>query len=316
MSWFFLSLIALLCWSGSDLFSKIGSKPDDKYSHWKMVVAVGLVMGLHALYEIVIGGVRISFNDILVYMPASAMYIVSMIFGYVGLRYIELSVSSPICNSSGAIAAILCFIFLQQMPSAMQWVAVVLVMLGVVGLGFAEMSESDEVKMMRQEKANVKYTKSWLALLLPVLYCIIDALGTFFDSVILREEDTGTFLDKVFPTVLDESVANVAYELTFLTMGIIAAIFVFGIKREKFMPKREGPKLLGGVCETAGQFAYIFALSDTAHVGFSAAIISAYCALSVIWSRIFLKEKLSWKHYLAIAVAFVGIVLLGVLDEI
>lgn len=316
MSWFFLSLIALLCWSGSDLFSKIGSKPDDKYSHWKMVVAVGLVMGLHALYEIVIGGVRISFNDILVYMPASAMYIVSMIFGYVGLRYIELSVSSPICNSSGAIAAILCFIFLQQMPSAMQWVAVVLVMLGVVGLGFAEMSESDEVKMMRQEKANVKYTKSWLALLLPVLYCIIDALGTFFDSVILREEDTGTFLDKVFPTVLDESVANVAYELTFLTMGIIAAIFVFGIKREKLVPKREGPKLLGGVCETAGQFAYIFALSDTAHVGFSAAIISAYCALSVVWSRIFLKEKLSWKHYLAIAVAFVGIVLLGVLDEI
>ena len=189
-------------------------------------------------------------------------------------------------------------------------------MLGVVGLGFAEMSESDEVKMMRQEKANVKYTKSWLALLLPVLYCIIDALGTFFDSVILREEDTGTFLDKVFPTVLDESVANVAYELTFLTMGIIAAIFVFGIKREKLVPKREGPKLLGGVCETAGQFAYIFALSDTAHVGFSAAIISAYCALSVIWSRIFLKEKLSWKHYLAIAVAFVGIVLLGVLDEI
>ena len=50
--WFILALIALLCWSGSDLFSKIGSKPDDKYSQWKMVVAVGLVMGLHAMFEI------------------------------------------------------------------------------------------------------------------------------------------------------------------------------------------------------------------------------------------------------------------------
>ena len=37
MTWFILSLIAILFWSGSDLFSKLGSRPDDKYSHWKMV---------------------------------------------------------------------------------------------------------------------------------------------------------------------------------------------------------------------------------------------------------------------------------------
>ena len=57
--WFLLSLAALLCWSGSDLFSKIGSKPDDPYSHWKMVMAVGLVMGLHAAFELTVGGVRV-----------------------------------------------------------------------------------------------------------------------------------------------------------------------------------------------------------------------------------------------------------------
>ena len=52
--WFWLSLLALLCWSGSDIFSKIGSAPDDKQSHWKMVIAVGLVMGLHAAFEILV----------------------------------------------------------------------------------------------------------------------------------------------------------------------------------------------------------------------------------------------------------------------
>ena len=46
--WLILAIIALLCWSGSDLFSKIGSKPSDKYSHWKMVIAVGVGMGIHA----------------------------------------------------------------------------------------------------------------------------------------------------------------------------------------------------------------------------------------------------------------------------
>ena len=40
MTWFILSLIAILFWSGSDLFSKLGSRPDDKYSHWKMVMAL------------------------------------------------------------------------------------------------------------------------------------------------------------------------------------------------------------------------------------------------------------------------------------
>ncbi len=47
--WLWLSLITLLCWSGSDLFSKIGCRDgSDKYSHLKMVIAVGVVMGLHA----------------------------------------------------------------------------------------------------------------------------------------------------------------------------------------------------------------------------------------------------------------------------
>ena len=55
--WFWLAIIALLCWSGSDLFSKIGCRDaSDKNAHLKMVIAVGVVMGLHAAYEIFIGG--------------------------------------------------------------------------------------------------------------------------------------------------------------------------------------------------------------------------------------------------------------------
>ena len=84
--WFVLSLIALLCWSGSDMFCKIGSKPSDKLSHWKMVMAVGLVMGLHAAYEVFVGGVEITWETIVAYLPASFMYILSMTIGYVGLQ--------------------------------------------------------------------------------------------------------------------------------------------------------------------------------------------------------------------------------------
>ena len=104
--WFWYSLIAILFWSGSDLFSKMGSPSEDKYSHWKMVMAVGGVMGIHA-FVLILGGVEFTLRDIVTYMPASALYILSMILGYVGLRYIMLSISTPICNSSGAVAALL-----------------------------------------------------------------------------------------------------------------------------------------------------------------------------------------------------------------
>lgn len=312
--WFWLSLVALFCWSGSDLFSKIGSRPEDRYSHWKMVTAVGLVMGLHAAYEVFFGGVSVTLNDIITYLPASFFYIFSMVLGYISLRYIELSISSPICNTSGAVAAVLCLIFLRQPISGLGVAAIALVGVGVLSLGIVEMREDDALRAERQNKANIKYAKSLLAFLLPVFYCLIDAAGTFIDCIILREEDTGSFLDRLFPNTLPEATANVSYELTFLLMGLLAAIYVFGIRRQPLMPRRDGPKLLGGLCETVGQFAYIFAIGDTAHAAPAAAIISAYCVLSVVWSRLLLRERLSLRHYAAIFITVVGIVLLGVLD--
>ena len=86
------------------------------------------------------------------------------------------------------------------------------------------------------------------------------------------------------------------------------------MQERKVLAKREAPKYAGALCETAGQFAYIYALADTEHVALAAPIISAYCVASVLWSRIFLKEKLSWKHYGMIALVVAGIVILGIYD--
>ncbi len=184
--------------------------------------------------------------------------------------------------------------------------AVALVCAGVIGLGVVEFREDDQLRAARQEAGNFKYAKSWIALALPVLYCVLDAAGTFADNLVL---------DKLSQTVADyEASANVAYELTFLLAGVLSFIYVVLIKKDRLVPKMEAPKYIGACFETVGQFAYIYAIADTAHLAMSAPIISAYCAASVLWSRIFLKEKLSWKHYLCIAVAVTGIIIMGVYD--
>ena len=301
MSWFWFSIIALLCWSGSDFFSKIGCRDEsDKYSQYKMVTAVGVVMGIHAAIEIFVGGVEISWQVIWTYLPVSLLYIGSMTLGYVGLRYIELSISSPICNASGALVAIIAIVSGTAGKMAIaQYIAIFLACAGVIGLGFVEANEDDGLRAARQEASNYKYAKSWLALALPIAYCILDAAGTFADDLVLE--------------TLNEDSANVAYELTFLVAGIVSFIYTVIIKKQKLLPKVEGPKYIGAAFETAGQLAYIYALAS-GESALAAPIIASYCMASVLWSRLFLKEKLSWKHYTCILVTFAGILIMGIYD--
>ena len=262
-----------------------------------MVMAVGAVMGLHAIYELIFGGVEFTFGVMLAYLPVSALYILSMALGYLGLRYIELSISSPICNASGAVAVAL-FLIAGERPAAPQLAAVALIAIGVVALGAVQMLEDDSLRAERQLSSNRKYAKSLPALLIPIAYCLLDAAGTFADGLILES--------------LNEDAANVAYELTFLLCGAVCFIYVKLIKKERFTKKAEAPKYIGAVFETAGQLAYIYAIGANAVL--AAPVISCYCALSVIWSRIFLKEKLSWKHYISIAAIIAGIAVLGIYD--
>ncbi len=326
MLWFWLSILALLCWSGSDLFSKMGTRERDKNSHWKVVFAVGFIMGIH-FFITLIGGAIIDntvgvegvhkivaslfytdfkIMDFVYYLPIAALYILAMVLGYIGLRYIELSISSPICNSSGALAFLLCLIFglvSTEDITALTIVGISLITIGIVALGFVEQREDDEVKKARQEMANRKYTKSVLAFLLPLSYLVIDALGTVGDEFLFSDG----FIEKTGIEMSDYA-ANAAFELTFFLLAIFAFIWVKFVKKDKIF---KGNKNLfwGGLCETVGQIFYMAVMFSDFSVGM--VIISAYCAISVLWSRIFLKEKLSWKHYLFIAMVIAGIVILG-----
>lgn len=319
MLYYILSILALLCWSGSDLFSKIGTREQDTNSHWKVVFAVGSIMGLH-FFITLIGGAIIDSTvgvdalpkvaasllytdfkpiDFINYFPVAALYILAMVLGYIGLRYIELSISSPICNSSGALAFLLCVvfgIFSVEDITPITIIGILMITVGIVALGFVEQKEDEEIKKARREKANRKYTKSILAFLLPISYLIIDALGTVGDEFIFANSD------------ITDYAANSAFEFTFLLLAVFAFIWLKFVKKDTIF---KGNKNLywGGLCETVGQVFYMAVMFSDFSVGM--VIISAYCAISVLWSRIFLHEKMSWKHYAVIAMVIAGIVILG-----
>lgn len=296
--WLLPAVITLLMWSGSDLFSKIGcADKQDREAPLKMVCAVGLVMGLHALYNLAVGAVRLTPADILRYLPVALLYISSMAIGYLGLRYIELSISSPLCNASGSVV-LLIYLLQGERPDTWSSVALLLVIFGVLYLGWVESHENPEIRRERQAAGAYRYEQSWLAIFLPVLYMLIDAAGTYYDSKLLE--------------TMPEQTANTAYEVIFAVCGCLVFIYLLARGRWQRQPRQDGAKLLGAVCETVGQIAYVYALAANAPV--AAPVISAYCVLSVVWSRLFLQEKLSWKHYLAISATISGIIILGILE--
>ena len=123
---------------------------------------------------------------------------------------------------------------------------------GVFCLSLIEKRKDDQLRAAEGFSPDKKHTRSVIAIAFPLLYCLIDGLGTFADTVVL---DSG---------MLAERQANIAYELTFLCMGIAAFIYVVLIKKQPLTVERERPKLLAALCETAGQFTYVFAIGANA----------------------------------------------------
>ena len=294
--WFLFAIVSVLAWGTADLFYKKGSDPKDKYSYLKIVIMVGAVMGIHAMYVLLTSGVVYEPRNMITYLPVSALYILSMAVGYAGLRFLELSISSPVQNSSGAISGLLTFIFLGQSMTGIQFFAVGLITVGVILLSVFEQRFAEAERKENKEMVDRKYKYGAIALLFPLGYALIDSLGTFADAW-------------VFDRGMDEMQANISYELTWLIVAVLAWVYLVWIKKETFALRDQKDRGLAAIFETLGQFFYVFAISANAII--VAPLISSYSMVSVILSRIFLKEKLTAKQYAVIAMIMVGIFILG-----
>ena len=151
------------------------------------------------------------------------------------------------------------------------------------------------------------------AFLLPLAYCLIDTLGTFLDDPCLNM-DTTWLVNVTEETI--EDVGNTAYELTFLLVAVILIIYLLATKKKAPAHRPElryiGARGLAAVFETAGQYAYAHVIGGAAVV--TAPMVGSYCVVSVILSRLILKEKLPKKQYLSILITLAGIILLGLAE--
>lgn len=311
--WAFL-IVSTLAWGIAEIFYKKGNLARERYSHLKTTVYVGLLMGIYALIVLFTQGVDLKAfpTNFLRYLPVAACYIGSMILSYFGVRFLQESISDPIENTSGALVPILCAIFLHQTIKVPAIVGIVLCAIGLVCVSLFDKKGKEDRKNQFGKKIAV-----W-AIAMPFCYMILDAVGTFLD-IYYTESVESTFLVNVTEANIEHT-ANCAYELTFFLVAIGIAIFL-KIKGENiFVPKKDEPKeektskifkVLAALFEVVGQATYLFALSKGS--GIAAVIMGAGTVIvSLILSRIFLKEKLSIIQYLFIGIILSGIIVLSV----
>ena len=306
MSWLFFSVATALLWGAAELFYKKGARPDEKYSHLKICVCVGAVMGAHAIFTLLTKDINYNPINLLVYLPVSLLYIVSMAFSYFGMRFLEESISDPIENTSGAICSLLCVLILKESLSPLSIIAIAIIVIGVLGVGYLENGGET------QRNKNLGKKLAIIAFCMPFVYALLDAFGSFVYIFYLDDFATTPLIGVTEETI--EDVANTSYELTFALFALGLFIFMKA-KKVKFgsIPKQKD-KILAAVFETAGQFTYVYALGGVDAV--AAPILSSVCVVSLLLSRIFLKEKLSWKTYVFIAIVIIGILLLAVSEEL
>jgi len=322
MSWFIFTLTATLGWGGADLFYKMGTDEKDKHSHLKIAVWVGLVMGIVSFILIPFSESGFDIKEVLIngikYTPASLAYIISMVVGYAGLRYLEVSIVSPIQNASGAFSMIAMMIFFMITGtinddlgdfSPLNIIGTVLIVAGVIALAIVENSLSRKeanrnAKSEEEKEKNKKYQFGALALLFPLIYCLFDTIGTAADGIILDEE-AGLGLGEIDVLIL--------YGLTFLIAGIGCYLYMWIKNKRPYNPfaiKELSRKGTAAVFEQFGQIFYVFAMAEKPML--AAPMVASYCIVSVVLSKIFLKEKLKTSQYACVITVIIGIVMLGV----
>lgn len=300
--WLLFATITVLLWGTSEtIFKKVSTI--EKNSVLKLISFNGIILGICAIVFMFITRTAINLNILITYLPVALIYILSMFCTYKAMTLVKVSILSPLQNSSCAITTILCIFLLKQEVGIPQIIAIVLIIICMILLSI----NKDEVLRLESgdKEADKKNAKRAYLLYLKGIafalgYWFLDGIGSFMDDYTLEAN-------------LSAEQVIIAYSFIYGIIGVICAIIVKVKDRDyKYTKVKENKlKLLGTLVETAGQYTYIyaFAFGDAA---LASPYIAAYSVVTVILSRIFLKEKLSKKQYVLIALILAGMITLSI----
>ena len=242
-------------------------------------------------------------------IPVNIFYVVAMFFGLLGAKHLDASVVSPLENIDGAITATILYFFffftgrshVTECIGTMDIVGIVAITVGVILLGIQEQKLSKQEVNLEENKK--KHRLGALALIFPIVYNLADAVSMVATGIMVSGETEFSIPDMDY--IFFESFA-------FALFAVIAWLYMLIAKKYVYNPFKKTEIYCCGAatCETLGTIAFTFAVAISPIL--TAPLTSSYCLVTIILARIFLKERLTKKQYLSVALLIAGIALLGI----
>ena len=312
MIWVILTLSSIILWGVTDILLKKSLSHSDPLAQLKTFVWVGIIAALTAVVmafcsDTVADSIGVVADNLYI-IPLNLFYVTAMFFGLLGAKYLDASVVSPLENIDGAITAIILYFFflftgrshVTDSIGAIDIIGTVAITTGVILLGIQEHKLSKQETNLDKDKR--KHHLGALALIFPIIYNMAVAVSMVATGIMVSGETEASIPDTDY--VLFESVA-------FALVGFLVWLYMLIVKKYKYNPfkKTEITRLSAATCETLGTVAYTFAVAISPIL--TSPITASYCLVTIILARIFLKERLTKKQYLSLALLVAGIALLG-----
>ena len=313
MPWLLLTLSCIILWGTTDILYKKSSDYNDPLSHFKTFVWIGIIMapagGIMVLCSDTLLDSIMMVKDNLYLIPLCIFYTVALFFGLLGKKHLDASVVSPLENIDGAMAAIILYFFflftdrshITSRIGVLEIAATVAIIFGVVLLGMQEHKLSKQEMTLAKDQR--KHRLGALALIFPLMYNLVDAVSMVAIGITVSEETEVAIPDIDF--FIFECIG-------FVVVAVLMWLYLLIAKKYTYNPFKKTELVRCGAAagETFGTMTYIFAVGSNPIL--TAPITSSYCLVTIILARVFLKERLTKKQYLSLALVVIGVVLLGI----
>ena len=306
--WTFFVFVCVSLWGVTSIFYKKGADQNDPYIHLKFSVITGLECFIIALVYLFIREEPYSiWESAARFWPLTAfgiLYAIGNTFTFKGFLYNDASVVAPIentANGSYVMILIAAYALLGRVDSIWEVLTpfkiagILCIFLGLLSIGIIQHNEAKAAGKTEKFKAGAT------ALIFPLLFSMMDGLETVVN---------GICLDKTFGYAMPEGDSIIIGGMEYAFFALLFWVYISVREKKAYNPftKASVPFFCGTLCDNVAIvcYAYAMALDSVA----TDPILAVYPMITVLLSRIILKEKLSLKQYLCLALMFAGSIII------
>jgi uncharacterized membrane protein len=277
--WLFFTFIAALFWGVGQIVIKKGlSNVPPLFNN---VLAAIIVPALVLPYVL---SHDIHYEKIISILPLTIIVAILWLAYYYIIGKGQLAFTGTIIGTAPIITVFLSFLFLNENPSVIQKVAIGLILIGTTFLALPEKGARFKLGSW-----------FWWAVTMALIAGVCD----FMIKLLITQSDLYTYL--------------FTYAICMFIVSFLSILF--DPKGRKAMPafnlKAYAPTIIGVTIMEIAFISFHFALSDGL-ASIVAPVSSIYIAITAILAWLILKEKINKLHFAGIALAAIGVVLVGI----